>query len=203
MYRFWQLNFLLILAPQKDDLQLINFLQYQVLVKMSTPRRELRFYSFWCFFSYHPPSYILFCFLVSTVFPFHNNTLVSLKPNMSWFLNARFQNWSPSSSFTIIPKYGLIVFYLHYSTYLILYGCFLIPFSFFFLHSLCYAFYQLILLYRLPVPRPGQVLGLVGTNGIGKSTALKVLAGKLKPNLGRFNVSIQATISDFLHITQD
>merc|ERR1711970_67481 len=42
-------------------------------------------------------------------------------------------------------------------------------------------------LHRLPVPRPGCVLGLVGTNGIGKSTALKVLAGKLKPNLGRFN----------------
>ncbi|KAI5428713.1 ABC transporter E family member 2 isoform X1 [Lathyrus oleraceus] len=41
-------------------------------------------------------------------------------------------------------------------------------------------------LHKLPVPRPGQVLGLVGTNGIGKSTALKVLAGKLKPNLGRF-----------------
>jgi ATP-binding cassette subfamily E protein 1 len=34
---------------------------------------------------------------------------------------------------------------------------------------------------------PGVVLGLVGTNGIGKSTALKVLAGKQKPNLGRFN----------------
>lgn len=41
-------------------------------------------------------------------------------------------------------------------------------------------------LHRLPVPRPGQVLGLVGTNGIGKSTALKVLAAKLKPNLGQF-----------------
>uniref|UniRef100_A0A7S1T868 Probable ATP-dependent transporter ycf16 n=1 Tax=Compsopogon caeruleus TaxID=31354 RepID=A0A7S1T868_9RHOD len=41
-------------------------------------------------------------------------------------------------------------------------------------------------LHRLPTPRPGQVLGLVGTNGIGKSTALKVLAAKLKPNLGRW-----------------
>lgn len=36
------------------------------------------------------------------------------------------------------------------------------------------------------MPRPGQILGLVGTNGIGKSTALKILAGKQKPNLGRF-----------------
>jgi len=42
-------------------------------------------------------------------------------------------------------------------------------------------------LHRLPTPRPGQVLGLVGTNGIGKSTALTILAGKLKPNLGRFD----------------
>jgi len=41
-------------------------------------------------------------------------------------------------------------------------------------------------LHRLPMPRPGEVLGLVGQNGIGKSTALKILAGKLKPNLGRF-----------------
>ena len=37
------------------------------------------------------------------------------------------------------------------------------------------------------MPRPGQVLGLVGTNGIGKSTALKILSGNLKPNLGRFD----------------
>jgi len=41
-------------------------------------------------------------------------------------------------------------------------------------------------LHRLPTPRPGEVLGLVGTNGIGKSTALKILQSKLKPNLGRF-----------------
>ena len=42
-------------------------------------------------------------------------------------------------------------------------------------------------LHRLPMPRAGQVLGLVGTNGIGKSTALKILSGKLKPNLGKFS----------------
>jgi len=41
-------------------------------------------------------------------------------------------------------------------------------------------------LHRLPTPRPGEVLGLVGTNGIGKTTALKILAGKQKPNLGRY-----------------
>uniref|UniRef100_A0A0N5AL29 ATP-binding cassette sub-family E member 1 n=1 Tax=Syphacia muris TaxID=451379 RepID=A0A0N5AL29_9BILA len=41
-------------------------------------------------------------------------------------------------------------------------------------------------LHRLPVPRSGEVLGLVGTNGIGKSTALKILAGKVKPNLGKY-----------------
>ena len=38
----------------------------------------------------------------------------------------------------------------------------------------------------MPVPRAGEVLGLVGTNGIGKSTALRVLSGNMKPNLGDF-----------------
>ncbi|KAH8618418.1 putative Fer4 like domain [Trypanosoma vivax] len=41
-------------------------------------------------------------------------------------------------------------------------------------------------LHRLPLPRPGQVLGLVGANGTGKSTALTILKGKIKPNLGRY-----------------
>ena len=41
-------------------------------------------------------------------------------------------------------------------------------------------------LYSLPTPLPGQVTGIVGRNGIGKSTAIKILANQLKPNLGRW-----------------
>jgi len=41
-------------------------------------------------------------------------------------------------------------------------------------------------LYRLPVPIKGSVLGLVGENGTGKSTALNILSGRIKPNLGRY-----------------
>ncbi len=40
-------------------------------------------------------------------------------------------------------------------------------------------------LYSLPTPRFGKVVGVLGVNGIGKSTAIKILAGVLKPNLGR------------------
>ncbi|RLF43601.1 MAG: ribosome biogenesis/translation initiation ATPase RLI, partial [Thermoplasmata archaeon] len=40
-------------------------------------------------------------------------------------------------------------------------------------------------LFRLPLPRKGKVVGLLGENGIGKTTCLQILSGKLKPNLGR------------------
>lgn len=46
-------------------------------------------------------------------------------------------------------------------------------------------------LHRLPAPRFKQVLGLVGQNGIGKSTALQILANKLRPNLGILDPSKQ------------
>ena len=42
-------------------------------------------------------------------------------------------------------------------------------------------------LYRLPMPSPGTVLGLLGQNGIGKSTTLKMFSGEIKPNLGKFD----------------
>ncbi|MCW4054983.1 MAG: ribosome biogenesis/translation initiation ATPase RLI, partial [Candidatus Bathyarchaeota archaeon] len=41
-------------------------------------------------------------------------------------------------------------------------------------------------LFRLPTASPGTVLGLLGQNGIGKTTTLKVLSGEVKPNLGEF-----------------
>jgi ATP-binding cassette subfamily E protein 1 len=41
-------------------------------------------------------------------------------------------------------------------------------------------------LFRLPTPLPGIVLGLLGKNGIGKTTTLKILSGELKPNLGEY-----------------
>lgn len=41
------------------------------------------------------------------------------------------------------------------------------------------------LLFRLPYPIPGQIVGLIGSNGLGKSTTLMILSGQIKPNLGQ------------------
>ncbi|MBN2230400.1 MAG: ribosome biogenesis/translation initiation ATPase RLI [Candidatus Thorarchaeota archaeon] len=42
-------------------------------------------------------------------------------------------------------------------------------------------------LFRLPTPKVGQVLGLIGPNGVGKTTAIQILAGELRPNMGRID----------------
>jgi ATP-binding cassette subfamily E protein 1 len=41
-------------------------------------------------------------------------------------------------------------------------------------------------LYRLPMPRKGSVVGLLGRNGIGKSTIVNILSGGIKPNFGNY-----------------
>lgn len=41
-------------------------------------------------------------------------------------------------------------------------------------------------IYRIPTLKKGQVMGLLGRNGIGKSTVVSILSGNLKPNLGNF-----------------
>jgi len=41
-------------------------------------------------------------------------------------------------------------------------------------------------LYGLPVPKKGQVVGVIGPNGIGKTTAIGILSGSMLPNLGRY-----------------
>jgi len=42
-------------------------------------------------------------------------------------------------------------------------------------------------LYRLPVPQKGLVIGLLGANGIGKTTAMRILSGEIIPNMGHYD----------------
>jgi len=47
-------------------------------------------------------------------------------------------------------------------------------------------------LYGMPVPKPGKITGLLGENGIGKSTAIKILSGLQVPNLGKVDIEAEA-----------
>ncbi|WII09618.1 ribosome biogenesis/translation initiation ATPase RLI [Methanomassiliicoccales archaeon LGM-DZ1] len=42
-------------------------------------------------------------------------------------------------------------------------------------------------LYRLPVPKKGLITGILGPNGIGKTTAINILSGIVIPNLGKYD----------------
>src|SRR3989338_7795245 len=46
---------------------------------------------------------------------------------------------------------------------------------------------NLFVLYSIPTPSFGSVTGILGVNGIGKSTAIRILAGAIKPNFGDWN----------------
>jgi len=53
-------------------------------------------------------------------------------------------------------------------------------------------------LFRLPIPQKGLVVGILGANGIGKSTTLEILAGLLKLNFGGSeNISKEEIIKRF------
>jgi len=41
-------------------------------------------------------------------------------------------------------------------------------------------------LFKLPIPKKGSCTGILGPNGIGKTTAIKILSGEIIPNLGNY-----------------
>ena len=58
-------------------------------------------------------------------------------------------------------------------------------------------------LYRLPTPKRGSVVGLLGRNGIGKSTIVNILSGNLKPNFGSYDKEITyEQITKYFHGTE-
>src|SRR3989338_10326157 len=42
-------------------------------------------------------------------------------------------------------------------------------------------------LFGLPLIKKGEIVGIIGRNGIGKSTAISLLSNTIKPNLGKYN----------------
>lgn len=57
-------------------------------------------------------------------------------------------------------------------------------------------------LYNLPTPIFGKVVGILGKNGIGKSTAIKILAGLLKPNFGKEKEATYDELIEFFKGTE-
>lgn len=50
-------------------------------------------------------------------------------------------------------------------------------------------------LYGMPIPKAGKITGMIGENGIGKSTAIKILSGLQVPNMGKVEVEAEAKAS--------
>jgi ATP-binding cassette, sub-family E, member 1 len=47
-------------------------------------------------------------------------------------------------------------------------------------------------LYKLPILKPNTVIGIVGENGVGKTTLIDILSNKIKPNFELFNKSLSS-----------
>jgi ATP-binding cassette subfamily E protein 1 len=56
-------------------------------------------------------------------------------------------------------------------------------------------------LYNLPTPIFGKVIGIIGRNGIGKSTAVKILSRQIIPNLGKVQ-DINTASEDFKELIE-
>jgi ATP-binding cassette subfamily E protein 1 len=54
------------------------------------------------------------------------------------------------------------------------------------------------ILFRLPFPTLNETVGLIGSNGVGKTTALRILSGEIKPNLG--NLETETDFSNLIKI---
>lgn len=58
-------------------------------------------------------------------------------------------------------------------------------------------------IYNLPIPKKERVVGLLGENGIGKTTAFRILSNEIKPNLGNYeNPPDEKKIFEFFRGTE-
>ena len=50
---------------------------------------------------------------------------------------------------------------------------------------------NLFSLFRLPIPKARSVIGLIGPNGVGKTTVLNIFSGEIRPNTGLLEDKVQ------------
>src|SRR3989338_730489 len=57
-------------------------------------------------------------------------------------------------------------------------------------------------LFSLPIVKKNTIVGIIGRNGIGKSTALQILTANIKPNLGKYkdNISNEEIIKRYSNV---
>ncbi len=54
------------------------------------------------------------------------------------------------------------------------------------------------MLYQLPAPKIRHITGIIGQNGVGKTTIIDILSGKLRPNFGMFDESAAVDDKDII-----
>ncbi|MBI5253437.1 MAG: ribosome biogenesis/translation initiation ATPase RLI [Euryarchaeota archaeon] len=57
-------------------------------------------------------------------------------------------------------------------------------------------------LFRLPYPRDSAVTGLIGQNGIGKTTIVRILSGEIVPNFGELEETDEEKVLEYFSGTQ-